>query len=150
MADRSNNSDEFSAPHETTEPLDAGVGHEVEVRVCERGIDTHGLRVGLAVDEARESVDTIAPDARAGMERVPAVVLIEHHPDRKVRRVQPEFLEVVAQLLDARLVPNGRERKVGAARPVGRIFLRGSVHHVERFGLRVPGLVVVVAQRPCR
>ena len=112
------------------------------------GSHAHRLRVGLAVDEAREAVDPVAADAAARVDGVAVVVLVEHHAERKVRRMVPELLEVVVELLDARLVLHLGIRIRTAARALGRVLPRLPVHVVEALGLRVPRLEVVVGQRP--
>ena len=86
------------------EALHAGVGDEVDVRVLERRIHAHRLRVGLALDQAREAVHPIAADTSTGGDGIAGGVLVEHHPERQVRRMVPELLEVVMKLLDPRLV----------------------------------------------
>ena len=72
------------------------------------------------------------------------------HAARGVERVQAGRREIVGELLDPRLVRDGRER-VGRARGrLGRILAAGSVHLVELLGLRVVGLELGVADRPRR
>jgi len=56
--------------------------------------------------------------------------------------------EVVGELLDARLVGDGREWIRLACRRLGRVLAPGAVHVVELFGLRVVGLELVVGDRP--
>ena len=131
------------------EPLDAGVGHEHDVGVLERRPHRGHLGVGLALDEAGEAIDAVAADARAGPEGRAVLVLVEHHAERQVGRVQTELLEVVVQLLDPRFVHDGRERELAAAGSVGRVLALPAVHGVHLLGLRVPRLEVVVPERPC-
>ena len=118
--------------------------------MLERRVDADGLRVSLAVDQAREAVDAVATDARAPGRGLPVLVLIEHDPDRQVRRVQAELLEIIAETLNTRLVLHRREGIVAAPRTVGRILLGRAVHDVELLGVRVPRLEVVVGDRPGR
>ena len=82
------------------------------------------------------------------MGSVAVSVLVEEDADRQVRRMQTELHEIVVQLLDARLVLDGRIREAAAAGAVGRVLARGAVDVVQAFGLRVPRLVVLVGERP--
>ena len=47
---------------------------------------------------------------------LPVLVLVQVDPDRQVERVQPDLLQVVAELLDPGLV---RDRRVGVRRLAG-------------------------------
>jgi hypothetical protein len=69
------------------------------------------LGVGLPVHEAGEPVDPVATDAGTGMGRLTLFVLVEQDADRKVGRVQPQAEEVVVELLDPGLMPDGRYGK---------------------------------------
>jgi hypothetical protein len=57
-------------------------------------------------------------------------------------------LEVVGELLDARLVRDRGERERRGARRLGRVFARLAVHEVELLGLGVVRLELVVGDRP--
>ena len=113
-----------------------------------RGIDADDLRIRLPVHYAREAVQPVAPDAPAPVCGVAVGVLVEQDTDGQVRRMQAELQEVVVQLLDPRLVLDGRVREVAAAGAVGRVLAGGAVDVVQAFGLRVPRLVVLVGERP--
>ena len=78
------------------------------------------------------------------------VVLGEHHAAGRVERLVPGRGEVVGELLDARLVADGRERVGSAGRRLGGILAAGAVHAVELLGARVVGLHLVVADGPRR
>jgi hypothetical protein len=58
--------------------------------------------------------------------------------------VQPQPQEVVVELLDSGLMPDGRIREVTAARPVGHVLSGCSVDVVEALGFRVPGLELLI------
>ena len=180
LADRSSRTAEFTAPQATTtmsavnravvpspssvttavtvRPLGSvssrvhvGVGHQRDVVVAQRRVDAHHLGVGLGVQQAREAVDPVAADADAvaggaGRARPGS----RSHADRQVERVQPLLLQVVAQLLDPRLVLDRRVRVLRAGRPLGRVLAVPAVHDVEVLGLGVPGLEVGVVDRPGR
>ena len=132
------------------EALDLGVGDEVEVRVLERGVDADGLRVRLRVENAHEPVHPITTNTAARARRGAVLVLVEHDPDREVRRVQSQLLEIVAQLLDARLVLHRRVRVLGAPRSVGWVSPGGTVHDVQLLRFGVPRFEVRVGERPGR
>ena len=74
--------------------------------------------------------------------------LVEQDAARRVERVVAGRREVVGELLDARLVRDGRERIRRARRRLGRILAAGAVHLVELLGLRVVRLELVVGDRP--
>ena len=121
-----------------------GVGQQRDVRVLERRADRQHLGVRLCVNQAREAVAGRAADAVA----VGHVGLVQHHPARGVERVVPRGREVVGELLDARLVRDGREGIGRAGRRLGRVLAARPVHLVELLCLRVVGLHLVVADRP--
>ena len=76
--------------------------------------------------------------------------LLEVDPDRQVERVEPELLQVVAQLLDAGFVGHRRVGVLRARMALARVLAVLAVHEVEVLGLRVVGLEVVVGDRPGR
>ena len=79
-------------------------------------IDTDDLRVRLRVEQAREAVDPVAADAGAGPGGPARLRLLEVDPDRQVERVEPELLQVVAQLLDPGLVGDRRMARTAHSR----------------------------------
>jgi hypothetical protein len=77
-----------------------------------------------------------------------AALGVELDPERHVKRPQPGRRKVVGELLDARLVRDGRMR-VGAARGrLARVDAALAVHVVQMLGLQVVGLEVLVGDRP--
>ena len=112
--------------------------------MLERRPHAEHVRVRLAVHDAREAVAVRA--AHAGAEGRPR--LVEHDPARRVERVVAGGGEGVRELLDARLVRDGRERIRRARRRLGRILAARAVHLVELLGLRVVRLQLVVGDRP--
>ncbi|CAG6390601.1 hypothetical protein SCOCK_10070 [Actinacidiphila cocklensis] len=130
--------------------LDVGVGHHRDVVVFEGGVDADHLRVGLRAHQAREPVDPVAADADAGVRRPAVPVLGEVHADRQMERVQAPLLQVVAELLDARLVLHRGMGVLAARRAFGGVLAVPSVDQIELLGLRVVRLQVLVADRPRR
>ena len=126
------------------EPQRPRAGAQRHVGVFQRGPDGQHLGVGLRVHQAREAVARRAAHARA----VRHVGLVEHHAARRVERPQARRREVVRELLDARLVADGRERIGTAGRRLGRILAARPVDAVELLGLQVVGLDLVVGDRP--
>ena len=90
----------------------------------------------LAFDQAGEPVDPVAADADAVPGRLAVLVLGEVDADRQVERMQSLLLQVVAQLLDPRLVLHRPEAVRGAGRSLGRVLAVLAVHQVEVLGLR--------------
>src|SRR5207249_7047025 len=126
------------------EAADEGVRHQGDVRVLERRVDADHLRVGLRLDETREAVTGVAPDAAA----LPRVLLVEHEADRNRERPVPLGDEAVEDRLDARLVAD-RGMEVRSARGrLGRVAPPEAVHLVELLGLGVVALEILVADRP--
>ena len=117
---------------------------EADVLVLEGRPDAEHLGVGLGLDQAREAVAGPAADAVA----VGSVVLEQPDPTRRVERVVAGLLEVVRQLLDARLVGQGREGVLGARLSLGGVLAVVAVDLVEMLGLRVVGLHVVIRDGP--
>ena len=77
-------------------------------------------------------------------------VLGEAHPQRQVKRVQAEPLQMIGQLLDMRLMLHGRVFVVPARGAGERVLAVLAVHPEEVLGADVIRLHVVVAQRPGR
>src|SRR3954449_8326021 len=114
----------------------------------QRRVDADYLRVRLRLHKTRESVHPVAADAHT-VPRCPAVlVLDEVDTDRQMERMQPLFLQVVAQLLDARLVLDRREPVLLTGGTLGGILAVATVDPVEVLGLGVVRLEVLVPQRP--
>ncbi len=120
------------------------VRQQRHVRMLERRPHAECLGIRLAVHRAREAVAVLAPDAGA----VRQVRLVEEHAARGVERVVAAGGQIVDELLDPRLVRDGRER-VGPTRGrLGRILAPGAVHLVDLLGQGVVGLEVGVRDRP--
>ncbi len=78
------------------------------------------------------------------------VRLVEHDPARRVEGVVTRRHEIVRELLDARLVRDGRVRVRGARRRLRRVLAAGAVHLVQLLGERVVRLQLVVGNGPGR
>ena len=120
------------------------VHQQGDVRVLEGGEDRNGLGIGLGVHQARVAVAPGAADAGAGRE----VGLVEEDAAGCVKRVVAGFLQVVVDLLDPGLVADGRVRVLAAPGTLGGIVAMVAVDLVEPLGLGVPGLEVLVGERP--
>src|SRR6266540_2354156 len=125
-------------------PGDKCVGHQRDVWIFQRRVHAANLRVGLGVDEARMAVAGAATDAGT----LARVLLIEHHAERRVKRPQTMPGKVVAQLLDARLMADGRIWKRRTAPRLGRIFTLRTVDEIKPFGLDVIRLQFIVGDWP--
>ena len=113
--------------------FDIGVGHQGNIFMLQRRIDGADLRVGLGVDQAGKAVTGLAANAFAGAR----VLFIQHHPQRRVKRMQPEPGKVIGQLLDARLVADGRVGiGAGCVRFRG-IFVALAMDVIKRLGFTV-------------
>ena len=114
--------------------------------MLERRPDAEHLGIGLGLHQTRKAVAGPAADAVA----VGSVVLQQPDPARRVERVVAGLLEVVRQLLDARLVGQGRERVLGARVTLGGVLAVVAVDLVEMLRRRVVGLHVVIRDGPRR
>ena len=121
-----------------------GVGEHRDVVVLQRRADAEHLRVGLGVHEAREAVAGGAAHAVA----VRHVGLDEPHAARRVERPQPGGLEVVGELLDARLVADRGIRVRRRGGRLGRVLAARAVDLVALLGERVVRLQLLVGDRP--
>src|SRR5262249_7859365 len=83
------------------------IGEERDIRVVEHRLDADDLRIGLAVDQARITVESIATDAGAGVQRL-AVLFVEQHAERQREWMMALPLQGIMELLDARLVRDRR------------------------------------------
>jgi hypothetical protein len=115
-----------------------------DVRALDRGPDAEHVCVGLAVGQAREAVEAVAAHAAPAL----GVGLVEVDADGQVERMMAGPDEVVVQLLDARLVRDGRVGERPRRRRLRRVLAALAVDEVQPFGLGVVGLEVVVGQRP--
>jgi hypothetical protein len=67
-----------------------------------------------------------------------------------VKRTQAETLEVVRELLEARLVADGSMGIGGASARLGRIFAGIAVHVIQLFCFAIIGFQLIVGDRPGR
>ena len=141
--------------HDLRDRASAGVGlqaHDARVRAqgdvlaLDRGPHAQHVRVGLAVGQAREAVEAVAAHAAPAL----GIALVEVDADRQVERVMAGLDEVVVELLDARLVRDGRVGERPGGRGLGGVLAALAVDEVQPLGLGVIGLEVVVGQRPRR
>src|SRR5215216_3460940 len=78
------------------------------------------------------------------------VPLVQHDAERRVERVEAEPGEVLAELLQPRLVADGGIPVGRAGRRLRRILTPRSVHLIQVLGFRVIGFQLVIADRPGR
>ena len=96
--------------------------------------------------EAGPAIHRVAADAGA----VGHVRLVQHHPAGSVEGPVAGGGEIVRELLDARLVGDGREGIGSACRGLRGVLASSTVHLVELLRLRVVGLHLVVGDGPGR
>jgi len=123
-----------------------GTDEERHVRQVEDGTHRDGLGVGLGVHQARVAVAPRATDARA----LRPVGLVEQYAARRVERVIAALLHLVREFLHARLVRHRRPGIRLRAMTLRRILAAVAVDLIQRLGLAVPRLEVVVAEGPRR
>ncbi len=128
------------------QPGHLGPGEQRDVGPAQQGPDRDDLGVGLGVHQARVAVAPGAADAGAGG----PVRLVQHDPARRVERVVAALGQVIGNLLEPGLVGDGGPRVRLAAGAFGGVLAGVAVHLVQPLGLGVPGLEVVVGQRPGR
>ncbi len=128
------------------ELYDLRVRPQRDVGMLQRRPHAERLGIGLRAQRAREAIAVLAAHAFA----VRHVRGIEHHAAGRVERVIARPLEVVRQLLDARLVRQRRIRVRPARRRLRWVLSTGAVHLVHLFGLQVVRLHLVVADGPGR
>ena len=119
-----------------------GVRQQRDVRMLESRANAEHLGVRLRMDEAREAVAGRTADA--GRER--RVRLVEHDPARRVERAVTRRREIVRELLDTRLVRDGRVRVRRTRRRLGGVLAASAVHLVQLLGERVVRLQLVVSR----
>src|SRR5215813_15328233 len=83
--------------------LNERIGDERDICVLEHRLDADDLRIRLAVDQARITVESIATDAGAGVQRL-AVLFVEQHAERQREWMMARSFQSIMELLDARLV----------------------------------------------
>src|SRR6516165_783954 len=124
--------------------LDIGIGQQCHVRMPQRGPDRDDMRVRLGLHEAGKAVAGAAANAVAVLH----TLLVEHDADRQWKRVMSGALEIVRELLDARLVRDCRERVGLFAGRLGRVAPSLPVHMIKPLGFGVIGCEIYVRQRP--
>src|SRR5262249_28317964 len=100
----------------------------------------------LGAHEAGVAIASVATDAFAGLR----ILFVDLQAEWCVKWLQSEAFEIVAQLLDARLVTDGRMWIRAAGLWFGRIFAPLAVHVIEALGFEVVRLEVVIGDRPRR
>src|SRR5437667_8811976 len=103
------------------------------------------LRVGLRAYQARKSITRATANTAAFVR----VLLVEHHANGNMERIESHTREVIGQLLNARFMADCGPRIVRSRRRFGRILAAIAVHLVQVFRLSVVRLQIVVADRPC-
>src|SRR2546422_5843303 len=126
------------------ETRDVRAREQLHVGMLEGGVDAEHLGVRLRIDETGMPVAGLAANAAAGS----GVPLVQHHAERDVKRLESKTGEIVAELLNPRLMTDRRMRVRSAGRRIRGIFLPAAVHLVELLGLRVIRLQVLVRDRP--
>src|SRR5215813_3174320 len=104
------------------------------------GYDTADVRISLGIDQTRIAVARAAPNAWT----ILPIPFIEHHSKRRVKRIQPEAHEIIALLLNARLVTERGIRKCTTAVRLSGIFSDFAVHMVNAFRVGVVRLELTV------
>src|SRR5437762_11121553 len=112
--------------------------------MLQRRQDAADMRIGFGVHQTQEAVAGIATNAGA----LPRIFLIKHDPERRVKWFYPKPREIVAQLLNTRLVADSWERISPGAARFSRIFSTMPVHMIDAFSLGVIRLQLVIGDRP--
>src|SRR5215468_2796759 len=129
--------------------LDERIGEERDVRVLENRLDADDLRIRLAVDQARITVESIATDAGAGVQWL-AVLFVEQHAERQREWMMALPLQGIMEFLDARLVRDWRVGIRSACRRFGRVDPVLAMHLVELLGFAIVRLEILIGERPSR
>src|SRR5215468_7891384 len=129
--------------------LDERIGEERDIRVLEHRLDADDLCIRLAVDQARITVESIATDAGAGVQRL-AVLFVEQHAERQREWMMALPHQGVMEFLDARLVRDWRAGIRSACRRFGRVDAVLAVDLVDVLGFRIVGLEILIPERPSR
>ena len=123
-----------------------GIPQQRHVRKLQRGTHAEHFRVGLGMNQARKPVAGLAADASA----VRHVLFVEHDAAGRRKGMKTGGFQIVEELLDARLMGDGRIRIRRARRRFGRVHTAQAVHLIHLLGLRVERLHVLVADGPGR
>src|SRR5438105_2073910 len=92
--------------------------------MAQRRFDAHYLRIGLGVNQAGESIARVAADAFARVR----IAFVEAHPERRVEWLQSHRRQIIAELLNARLMTDRRKRIWPRSVRLARIFPPLSMH----------------------
>src|SRR6516164_2936739 len=84
--------------------LDKGVCQQSYIGVFDSLIDAEHLGVRLGINETRKAVASVAANTAALMR----ILLIQHDTDRYVEGLQTSTRKIVGQLLNPRLMADGR------------------------------------------
>src|SRR5712691_10570804 len=106
-----------------------GIRQQSHIGKTQRGVHAEYLGVGFGIDEAGIAVTRIAANALAGMK----VLLVSLQAEGRMEWFQSKPFEVVTELLNARLVADGRVRIRSAGVRIGRILAAPSVDVIELF-----------------
>src|SRR5712691_7323094 len=123
-----------------------GIRQQSHIGKTQRGVHAEYLGVGFGIDEAGITVTRIAADALAGMK----ILLIALQAEGSMKWFQSKPFEIVAQLLDARLVADGRVRIRPASARIRRIFTSLPVDVIEPFRFQVVRFELIVRDGPGR
>src|SRR2546427_13177221 len=112
--------------------------------MLESGVDAEHLGVRFRIDETGMSVARLAANAAAGS----GVPLVQHHPKGDVERLEPQTGEIVAELLNTRLMTDRRMRIRSTGRRIRGILFPAALHLGGLACLPVIRLPVLVRDRP--
>src|SRR5499427_9954721 len=129
--------------------LNERIGEERDIRVLEHRLDADDLRIRLAVDQARITVESIATDAGAGVQRL-AVLFVEQYAERQREWMMALSLQGIMEFLDARLVRDWRAGIRSACRRFGRVDPMLAMHLVEVLSFAIVRLEILIRERPSR
>ena len=114
----------FAARVTGLQARDIRIGEQRDVRLLERRVHADDLRVGLGIYETGMPVAPRAPNTLAFV----PVLFVKHDAHGQQKRMVPDALEVIAQLLDPRLVADRRIEIGRARRRFGRVDTAPAVH----------------------
>src|SRR6266700_7016498 len=114
--------------------------------MTQRRFDAHYLRIGLGVNQARESIARVAADAFARVR----IAFVEAHAERRVEWLQSQRRQIIAELLNARLMTDRRKRIWPRSVRLARIFPPLSMHLEQALSFEIVRLEIVVCDGPGR
>src|ERR1041385_112100 len=114
--------------------------------MIERWHNATDMRVSFCVDQVGIAVAGAAPNAWT----LPPILFVKHYTERRVKWVQSESREIVAQWLDARIVTDRRIRKCPASVRLSGIFPGFAMYMINAFCLGVVRLQLAIRNRPGR